>query len=548
LLLLDGITLVVDPVADEAPQGMRGKSPNGRARPLVRANFAAAVEGTPITVSLPEISYHLWRILLLFSALFLLQTVVSAAAIAQSQQNANPPSALPATSPPAVPSSAVGEPSSGNGSVGIAAPPTVGNPPADTGIALNPRALSGLFYSGVLQQALGLSPDSALRVGGIVVLGGNWLASGGINPHRLSGDFASSFGADVDMEKAVHIPGGELYASLGLYQGTNGNAEAGSVQDYDDLTPGIDLHRLELYELWWRQRFLDDKLIVKIGKINATGEFNQVLIPVPIAQTNLQDWTISDLLYAPVGLNPTLFGRLPGDPNTAWGVTASFLPTNSLYASYGLFDGNGARGVQTGLRVGPDFNSYKFNIGEVGYAWRLADEGKPGRIGAGVWGQTGELITGNLTPEQGANGFYAFGSQRLWYQHPGLDPSGLIGFLQFGYSNSGANIATRYVGSGLTALGLVPGRPADSMGVGLAWSRLNPGQYAGAIFFPDVSNPYALTTSLRSSETMLQADYQLVLILRKLVLQAAYTAIPTPGQRPGIPWANVLTLRLVAIF
>jgi hypothetical protein len=34
---------------------------------------------------------------------------------------------------------------------------------------------------------------------------------------------------------------------------------------------------------------------------------------------------------------------------------------------------------------------------------------------------------------------------------------------------------------------------------------------------------------------MLQADYQLVLIPYKLVLQGAYTAIPTPGQRPGIP-------------
>jgi porin len=545
--LFHGVALSAGRAADEALEVVRAKLRNGRVHLQVRASSVAAASGIPIAGSSPAKPCPLVRILLLFNALLLLLTIVSAATSAQSQQDPTPLMATPAASSTTPPPSVLAEPSSDNGAI-VAAPPAVGIPPEDTGIALNPRAVSGLFYSGLLQQALGLSPDSALRVGGIVDLGGNWLVSGGLDPHRLSGDFAASFGADVDMEKAFHIPGGEFYASLGLYQGTNANGEAGSVQNYDNLAPGIDFHRTELYELWWHQRLFDDKLLVKIGKINGTAEFDQVLIPVPIPETNMQDWTISDLLYAPVGLNPTLFGRLPGSPNTAWGVTASFLPTNSLYASYGLFDGNGARGIQTGLNVGPDFNSYKFNIGEVGYAWRLGNEGKPGRIGVGIWGQTGTLFSGNLTPVQGANGFYAFGSQRLWYQHPGRDPSGLIGFLQFGASNSAANIATRYVGTGLTGLGLVPGRPADSMGIGLAWSKLNPGQYAGAIFFPDVPYPYLSETSFRSSETMLQADYQLVLIPYKLVLQAAYTAIPTPGARPGIPWANVLTLRLATIF
>ncbi len=544
-----GITLGADRAASEAPQVISAKLRNARVRLQVRAIPVGAAGSIPIAAPPSPEPHARLRILGLFAALLLLLTLVSVAASAQSQQNPPTTAAIPATSSTTAPASALADPASGDGStVGIAAPLAVENPPEYSGIALNPRAVSGLFYSGLLQQALGLSPDSALRIGGIVDLGGNWLVSGGLDPHRLSGDFAASFGADVDMEKAFHIPGAEFYASIGLYQGTNANGEAGSVQDYDNLAPGIDFHRTELYELWWHQRLFDDRLLIKIGKINGTAEFDQVLIPVPIPQTNLQDWTISDLLYAPVGLNPTLFGRLPGSPNTAWGVTASFLPTNSIYASYGLFDGNGARGVQTGLNVGPDFNSYKFNIGEAGYAWRLGDEGKPGRIGVGVWGQTGTLFSGNLTPVQGANGFYAFGSQRLWYQHPGRDPSGLIGFLQFGDSNSSANIATRYVGTGLTALGLIPGRPADSMGIGLAWSKLNSGQYAGAIFFPDVPYPYLSATSFRSSETMLQADYQLVLIPYKLVLQAAYTAIPTPGARPGIPWANALTLRLATIF
>jgi hypothetical protein len=46
---------------------------------------------------------------------------------------------------------------------------------------------------------------------------------------------------------------------------------------------------------------------------------------------------------------------------------------------------------------------------------------------------------------------------------------------------------------------------------------------------------------------MLQVFYQLNLIPPIMGLQAAYTAIPSPGYRPGIPWANIFTLRLFVV-
>lgn len=427
-------------------------------------------------------------------------------------------------------------------------------PTEERGLAANPRAVSGGYYSGLLQRALGLSDDFPVKFGGILDLGGNWLASGGLRPNSTSGDFVLGLGFGVDAEKLLRIPGGEFNASSLVYQGTHSNGQTGSVQVYDSLAPASGFHRLELYELWWRQRLFEDRLILKIGKINAAAEFGQVLNSVPIPEAHMRDWTISDLLYAPSGEMPTNFGKLPAYPNPAWGVTVSLLPTNNSYLSYGLFDGNGARGVQTGQELGPEINSYKFHIGEVGYAWRLGDEGKPGRFAAGMWGQTGTLATGNLTSDKtalatthGAMGYYAFGSQRLWYQHPGTDPSGLIGFAQLGYSDSSSNIANWYVGSGLTALGLVPGRPYDTTGIGFAWSELNSGEVAGSLFAPNVPPTYT-STSFRSSETMLQTFYQLNLFPQvPVALQAAYTAIPTPGARPGIPWANIFTLRLVVI-
>jgi porin len=244
-------------------------------------------------------------------------------------------------------------------------------------------------------------------------------------------------------------------------------------------------------------------------------------------------------------LRSTLFSRLPGTPNNAWGVTGTFEPTKSLYTSYGLFDGNAGRFAQTGLNAWPDFNGYKFQIGEAGYAWRLHHEGKPGRIAAGAWHQSGKLLRPDYTYQNGDTGFYALGSQRLWYEHAGISPAGLTAFFQFGCTSSFATEVRRYAGAGLTAVSLIPGRPGDSFGVGLAWSSLNPLPNAGAFFSPGVSSAF---TSFRPREIMWQAYYQAVLIPWFLTLQAGYSSIPEPGARPDIPWANALTVRFIVLF
>ena len=117
--------------------------------------------------------------------------------------------------------------------------------------------------------------------------------------------------------------------------------------------------------------------------------------------------------------------------------------------------------------------------------------------------------------ESGATGVYLFGSQRIWFRHPGKDNSGISGFFQFGANDSETLRMNQYFGSGLTAFGLVPGRSQDSAGAGMACSWLN-----GNIFH-------------RSSELMFQVYYQAHLD-RRHVLRTSDHYIPTPGaNRPG---------------
>jgi porin len=115
---------------------------------------------------------------------------------------------------------------------------------------------------------------------------------------------------------------------------------------------------------------------------------------------------------------------------------------------------------------------------------------------------------------------------------------------QFGANNSNALLARQYTGGGLTAFGLVPGRPDDTLGVGLAWTWLTRGDLAGNAFF---DNPNHLALPLRPSQLMIEQYYQMM-VTKGLFFQTALTEIPDPGQHAGIPSAFALTLRLITLF
>jgi porin len=117
----------------------------------------------------------------------------------------------------------------------------------------------------------------------------------------------------------------------------------------------------------------------------------------------------------------------------------------------------------------------------------------------------------------------------LWDQHPGVDPSGVSGFFQFGINDSRTLIAHRYFGFGATGFGLIPGRPSDTIGIGLAWSWLN--QAFG----------------FRRSETLLAAYYQAKLV-DYVFLQPVLTYVPNPGAGPGRKPVTAVTLQTTVLF
>ena len=180
---------------------------------------------------------------------------------------------------------------------------------------------------------------------------------------------------------------------------------------------------------------------MRIGRSMPSYDVGNVSRPIALADPDQNIPAVTALLFSPVFVNPSMIGAMMGFYNPGNGVTVNFTPTKSFYVNLGVYDGNRARGVQTGINP-PMFNGYWFNIGEVGVNWLLGEGNHPGQFAVGLWRQTGILSFGGVT-EDGTGGFYLFGSQRVAYGvNPSVHNSSISVFYQLGANASRSRRAT----------------------------------------------------------------------------------------------------------
>lgn len=398
-------------------------------------------------------------------------------------------------------------------------------------ISSNPGAVNVRTGSGILQQyiekKLEIHDNHGISVQGTWIGDSNSIFGGGI-PYAKDFTLNSVGLVDltVDMERFNGWKGGLFSAQFLQENAQNTNGPAGVIQGFNSLPDVPPYNRSELYALWYRQALFDDTLFIRLGKTITTLDFNNVVKPVQLSRNEPNIPAVTGLIYTPIFINPAVDGLMPGYTNTAYGVTATYTPLKTWYLSYGLYDGNLASGKQTGL-IGPTFNGNYFQVAEVGTAWRLGHDRKPGTMGIGIWHQTG-LIKQQYLSQKGSTGTYLFGSQRLWYRHPGFDTSGISGFYQYGISNSKVLPMKQSLGLGLTAFGLVARRKADSIGAGVSLAWLNQ------------------RVTDRKTELMYQIYYQ-AKIFKFLYLEPVLSYIPTPGQNSKLSPTTAGTLRAIIL-
>lgn len=401
---------------------------------------------------------------------------------------------------------------------------------ADYGaLAANPAAVNLFNGTGKLGQFLGIAPETGVQFGGIWI-GNTAFILGGQNAGDATYNNLAIVDLQVDLQKFAEIDGASFAATFLQFDGGKTNSREGVAVGFDGLTEGSPLNRSELYQLWWRQKLFDDKAIFRIGKSIPYVDFGNVIKALPIDRDRSPPHVpaVTGLLFAPVFVNPTMLGVMPGYYNSAWGVTGSFVP-NDYYASAGVFDGSLARGRQTGTHVGPTFDSYYFSIGEIGKVW---GGNYPGKIAFGGWGQSGAFCNGLTTftncsqqaqIQKGMQGFYALATNRLLSVDWANKPGAIIGFMQFGINNARYTMANQFVGGGISAFGVIPNRDRDSLGFGFGLSYLNQTEsYASPS-----GSPYPSYT--RTNELVTQIYYQAHLF-GDVYLQPILSYVPRPSQ------------------
>lgn len=266
----------------------------------------------------------------------------------------------------------------------------------------------------------------------------------------------------LDLDKLAGIPGGEFYIDLEDHAGRNPSAAlAGDLQVFDKLnfTPYF-----QVFEFWYQQTLLKNKLRIKVGKVDANTEFSVIDNGLPFLSSSTQ-------------VTPTLF-VFPTTPDPMPSINVFFTPTSLFYASFAIYDANASDhflnfyGHPASIQPAPNGQLF---IGETGLTWnRLPILKTDGNLRLGFWGHTGTFTRLDRGSQRGAEGFYVILDQTVW--KPASDPSdkrGLRTFWEYGRTDPSITPIYQHYGGGLTWTGLLPGRRRDIVGFSPQYARLS---------------------------------------------------------------------------
>jgi porin len=319
---------------------------------------------------------------------------------------------------------------------------------------------------------------------------------GGLNTSEVVGAPTLDLSLTLDTERLLNWHGGTFHVDLEYHGGQNPTEVlVGDLQVFDKSNAS---RYFQFFELWYEQKLLDDKIRLKIGKVDANTEFSVIDSGLAFLNSSSQ-------------VSPTNF-LMPTTPDPMPGLNVFVTPVRCWYVSFGAYYAN--RSDRFGDLVGhpnlvqvSDFGAYL--IEETGLSWQnapLLHTG--GNLKLGAWEHTGTFTRFDGSQQHGTYGYYAILNQTLW-QPPGAgrDGRGVRSFLEWGRTQDTINAIDQHAGGGVTWTGPTSRRPLDIAGFTSQYAHISP--HAG---LPD-SYELALETFYRAQITpwaTLQPDLQFI--------------------------------------
>jgi porin len=348
----------------------------------------------------------------------------------------------------------------------------------------------------------------------------------------------------IDTQKAFGLPGGTFNVSGLQIHGRNlsqynlGTLNTASGIEANDTT--------RLWELWYQQSILHDRLDFKVGQQSLDQEFMVSSYANTFVGT-MFGWAAVPSYDMPSGG--------PAYPLSALGVRVRGKITPSLTALAGVFDGNPAPGVGDPQRLngsGTNFNLHNgaLYIGELQYAINQPSEGidsgagkapggLPGTYKVGLWYNNERFADQRFdTTHKGNYSLYAVADQMVWRPNPD-EPRSIGVFARVMGAPGDRNLVSVSANVGIVMKAPFKGRDDDSIGLGLAYIKV--GSHAAAL---DADNGNVV----RGSETALEATYQYQ-VTPWWVLQgdAQYTFNAGAGQNPNDPTQTLRNTFVVGV-
>jgi porin len=329
----------------------------------------------------------------------------------------------------------------------------------------------------------------------------------------------------VDTQAAFGLAGGQFNVSGLQIHGQNLSAE--NLLNLQTAS-GIEADRAtRLWELWYQQKFFDDKLDVRLGQMSLDQEFM-------VSQNS--NYFVNTMFGWPMLPAADMPGGGPAYPLSALGGRVRLRASDTVTILAAVTNGSPAPSNYGDPQMrNPSGTSFPLNggalaIAEIQVAYPFAappaDAKEPqplaGLYKIGVWydsenfpdqryDNTGlslanPLSTGIAATHSGDYGFYAVADQMIfrWSDDPGRNISL---FLRPSIApQQDRNFISFAVNGGLAAHGLIQGRNDDAFGLGAAFAQVSDSVTGfgldTAFFNPGVYAP------ARHNETVIEATYQ----------------------------------------
>jgi porin len=387
----------------------------------------------------------------------------------------------------------------------------------------------------------------------------------------------------LDSQKLVGYEGGTFNVSSIWLNGEKpfsdryvGDLNKVNLVDFDNS--------FRLWELWYEQKFLDNKVSLKFGQMSIDRDFILPEFYNGLASINFVNQTffyptmafnVYDQPFFPVGKH-----ALASTPYGTPGVRLRIDPCPHAYFQVGAYDGNPDRS-DSGTRVSLRSDEGALIYGEVGLKINQSKEAKgpPGNLKLGGYYHTDDfydtyqgtfnafdnfvrasgiplppLSPGRAKTREGNYGLYFLADQVLWREIGKEDPAtqGLVGFFRIATAPEDRNLASFGIDGGLLYKGLIPTRDWDTFGIAgsyleisddLSRAQRDINRTLGSFGAP------AAFTKLADYEAVIEASYKAQLTAW-WTLQPSVQRVIHPGGRvlADIPDAWVFILQTTLRF